>query len=66
MILRLAEDTYAMLKSWASPQLFGTERATPIYFTSQGLEQFLPKPLALKETAAVSGGEIPRVGVQRH
>lgn len=36
-----------MLKTWAGPQLFGIEGATPIYFTSQGLEQFLPKPLAL-------------------
>jgi len=35
-------------------------------FTSQGLEQFLPKPLAIKETAVVSGAEISRVGVQKH
>lgn len=40
MIVHLAEDTYAVLKSWADPELFGFEGATPIYYTSQGLEQF--------------------------
>lgn len=66
VIVHLAEDTYAVLKSWADPELFGFEGTTPIYYTSQGLEQFWPQPLAIKETAAVSGGDVSRVGAQRH
>lgn len=50
----------------ADPQLFGFEGATLTYFTNQGLEQFLPKPLAIKETAGFFCVEISGVGVQRH
>lgn len=55
-----------MLRSWADPQLFGFEEVTLIYCTGHGLEQCLPEPLAVKETAVLSGGNISRAGVQRH
>lgn len=40
-IVHLGEDI--------DPQIFGFEGAIQIYFTSQGLEQFIPKPSAIKD-----------------